>query len=602
MMEAPSISKSASPHSSQEVVGNESRPRSDPRRSVTPRDRGRGRGSGPARSANGRFMRATPVETESMVDLGSVSVILGPSSPAGSVAVSAETTNSAGPPQQPGSGTSTVVTAAGRSLPVCQTPAATPKDEPLSFPPSIPSTPKQNGTGNHDLRVTPKVADASRLSLTEHSTATPTHDLAGPSFVAPGASPYEAVTTEVASGSKTTTPLPDPKGKQKRQLGSLSTPSSPGNQDTPSRPQRKKAVRRQETLGPINSAQEAPAGPSTAPVQPCQFFGSATPAAAFGSGENVAGAFQKSSTFPYPALPASTPVIAPPAAGPSSGQLEPAKFADAQNPLLALTPPAHGQRVQDSGLTLDQKQTLRYMIWGQPLGLPPPSNHAGIGDVNAPFTAPAMVGAGTFAQQQASPPVLGHHAARTGVIAQFSATTSPTSSYGPATTTTYQDAMPLTAFPILQGQALPQWQHPPLYGTHYLPSYDEMVNNPAMLSNPNLAPWTTFAAHHANRGQNQDSYPNALGLNLSGNGMVSASSSISNPQPAFQHYGAQPNQNDHNLNGFNILEDPDVKAVIDYVDNLAAGNLDSFNPPAGTDDHTQQAEGTQPNSTEVEAQ
>lgn len=550
-------------------------PRDRLRRSTTASGRGRRRGVGATRLSSGPNSRALPDNADSVAELDSVSAMLAPSSPVALAVNATQVAANVPPTDGPRRSGANVVGAARLRWADDPSTAGAPQDEPLSSPPSLPASPKQESTTS-DYVTHSEVKQEGITGTAPAPTA-----------------PSQSTTLRASPSTMAKTPPHDRKGKQKRKGGSTSTPGSPSSQGMSPEPQEKIMKKKKAKLDLINSTFSAPAGLSTAPVQPYEFFETSA------SGVSMEG-------LSNPALFAAPVPNAPTASGPSFGQADSTRLADTHVPSLARAPRAQEQlhagwdiSAAAEMLLPEQKQLLRYMIMGQAQPLQPLATDLG-GGLNVPLTAPPVLGTGTFAQEQALPPIMAN--------SPFPAVPTPQTVIGSPVTDNagtnqiFDNAMPQTAFPILQGHEYPQWNVQPRYGSYYLPSYNEMLSNPAMLANPNLAPWTAIAARHtADRGQNQHPHPTKQSFVPNSSGLEPTSLASANPQPAFQHCDPHSSQIGEDPNVLDILNNPDLGAEFDYIGSLATENLVPFTTgPAASGEQAEQVEGTEPTSMEVQ--
>lgn len=611
--------------------------------------RGRGRGKAVARTATGRFMRALPVEDGSLADMDSVSALLALGSPAVHAAEPNQTIEA---PGVDGLTSSSSLTATPDSIPVARgspkmpssddtmpdamediilsSPPATPT---ASQPPSDEPAPKENASLSTPHQPNAPCSEESTATV-DRPAADQTQDATGdqnrpaelPVLTAetstaqspcptstPGpatscldakrdpTTPAQATPAIATPGSKDNASTHDQKENQKRRhsLSDSLTSRCSSNKSSPL--QGKKPAKKRTKPGPIDSPRSPVAGPSTAPVQPGQFFGSAT---LDEFGQSDASAHQQRTEYANTALPGIVAHDHRPIASSSSGQPEGDGLSHTQNPFQVTAPLAQPQQQPGWGVLQpnlefpqDVGSTLGHLPWGQHVGQQPHAGFFGAGGLGAPFTAPPVVNAGTFAQQQALAPVMNNGVPTFPTVAGFGVFPAAGWSQMP------QYAMPQTANPILQGQGFAQWQAQPVYGTHYLPSYTDMANDSAMRSNPNLSPWNSFAAHHAaNSSHDQGSSSAGQSSTPSSDELAQAPAAGVNPPPTYQHNGAQSTQALNASTEANLLDDPEVKAALEYLETIPPEEFARLVAGLTGSIPNQQADGTEQASTEVEAQ
>lgn len=617
--------------------------------------RGRGRGKAVVRSATGRFMRALPVEDGSLADTDSVSAMLALGSPA------ALPTEPSQIVEAPGLDRPTPSSSLTPPPNLISTPHGPPKlpsfddtmpdnmeDITLSSPSATPTVPKpvsdEPAANDNASLGTPHqpIAPCSEESIAtvDRPATDQTQDGIDdqnrpaelpvltaetsmvlppvPTFTPAPATPRFGVKREPSTparadpanatpGSKSKTSARGQKENQnqKRRHSPSGSPSSRCSSNKSSPLQGKKPAKKRTKPEPIDSHRSAVAGPSTAPAQPGQFFGSAT---LDEFGQNGGSVHQQGTEYANTALLGAVARDPRPIASSSSGQPEGERLSDTQNPFQVTAPTAQPRQQPGWGFfqpnlefLRDGGSTLGHLPWGQHVGQQPHVGFLGPGGLGAPFTAPPAVTAGTFAQQQALAPIMNNGAMPTvpnfPTVAGFGVIPAAGWSQMP------QHGMPQTANPILQGHGFALWQAQPVYGTYYLPTYNEMANDPAMQNNPNLAPWNSFAAHHAvNSGHDQGSSSAGQGSTPSSDGLAQTPAPAANPQSTYQHNGAQSTQAVNPSTEFNVLDNPEVKAALEYFETISPEEFARLVAGLTGSIPNQQADGTEQASTEVEAQ
>lgn len=588
---------------------------------------GRGIGRGVTRSPSGRFRRALPADSESLADMDSVSTILASSHATESAEASAQNSGSIASLEGAtatlsGEATSTPFSQEpGPPIDTAQTAPSTPSVEDPTVDrraPSINSAPQvcaedttsgdavpsqhtpagsletvQDSSACHDSTQTaqlpPRGHHAGQAKTPQPtlpvSTATPAAPL--PTAACAPPSPSHAASRRAVPGSANKTPTRNRKGKQKRRHSASDSPTHPSATEE-SQPQRRKAAKSKPTPEPINTSLNATGSPLTAPVPPRQLFGPTAPAPASESDQYSVWAPQALDGHPYSAQPAFAVPQPPPVAGPSSGPLWSANLANIRNPSRVRPQPTQAQRLQGwwaMGQAPAEGQYARMeelqLFWDQFFAEYYLDNSVGIGGQNAPFTAPPLLNAGTFAQQQGQPPLANDFQLP---LVPMTPNMADLGLLPPAgVSQTHLPPMPQTAGPAVPGQGFAQFQNQVLPGTYYLPSYGAMASNPAMQSNDNLSPWNRIAAYRNANGQHGSASTSPeQGPAPFATGPAAASS---NPQPAFQHYGAQSTQGFNATDVLDIFDDPDVRAVFELFsdDNHAQAAV-----PTGTDPETLQ--------------